>query len=139
MNEPFEEKYFDILQNIEFAIVQVYRTHPELSDWDVGSVLDKLIRVYRAEEANRPAPPLRLSELEQTLFDSVKSMCDWRLGREGDLSTRVASEAMSPKTVSEIVACVKRIGLSVRRWTKQGGRQGYLNFISEFIRQSAHA
>jgi nitrogen fixation NifU-like protein len=29
VNEPFEEKYFDVLQNIEFAIVQVYRVHPD--------------------------------------------------------------------------------------------------------------
>jgi hypothetical protein len=41
---------------------------------------------------------------------------------------------MTPKTVDEIITCLKRIQKSIRRWNKEGGRQGYLNFISEFVR-----
>ena len=31
-DQKFEEKYLDVLQNIEFGIVNVYRQHPELRD-----------------------------------------------------------------------------------------------------------
>lgn len=34
MAETFEEKYEDVLQNIEFALVQAYGAHPEMTDWD---------------------------------------------------------------------------------------------------------
>lgn len=35
---------------------------------------------------------------------------------------------------AEIVACLKRLRKSVQFWTKSGGRQGYLNYIVEFLR-----
>jgi len=37
------------------------------------------------------------------------------------------------KRVKEIIACVKRIQKSARRWNKVGGRQGYLQFASDYI------
>ncbi len=64
-------------------------------------------------------------------------MCEWRLGRqklavgERDKAQEVAP---TPITVEEIVACLKRLRLSLKRWTKQGGRQGYLNFLSDYIK-----
>lgn len=40
---------------------------------------------------------------------------------------------IDPLTVEEITACLKWIRKSIRLWTKEGGRQGYLNYISQFI------
>ena len=63
-------------------------------------------------------------------------MCEWRLGRE-QLFTEGGQQLdadMIPRTVDEIIACLKRIQKSIRRWNKVGGRQGYLSFISEFVR-----
>jgi hypothetical protein len=34
---------------------------------------------------------------------------------------------------NELVPCFKRIRKSIRRWTKVGGRQGYLTYISQFM------
>jgi hypothetical protein len=41
---------------------------------------------------------------------------------------------LEPKTVDEIIACLKRIRRSIQFWQKKGGRQGYLTFISEFVK-----
>lgn len=38
-----EDRHPDILQNIEFAIVNVYRADPDLRDYDVIKALDALI------------------------------------------------------------------------------------------------
>src|SRR5262245_66533978 len=82
MTMPFEEQYEDVLQNIEFAIVSTYRERPEeISDWSVEAALDALIRAYGAEQTGRAIPAARLSEPEQQLYDRVRSMCEWRLGR----------------------------------------------------------
>src|SRR5215213_4334965 len=83
MAVPFEEQYQDVLQNIEFAISSTYREHPEeISDWSVEAALDALIRAYGAEHTGRTLRPARLSEAEQAIYDRVKAMCEWRLGRE---------------------------------------------------------
>ena len=66
-----EEQYFDVLQNIETAIVAAYDDHPRLLDLDVMDALDVLIRSYTLEECrfskrrdpflttfSKPFPPL---------------------------------------------------------------------------------
>jgi len=137
MSIPFEQEYEDVLQNIEFAIVNTYRERPEeISDWSVEAALDALLRAYGAEHTGRTLRPARLSEAEQTIYDRVKGMCEWRLGRE-QLLVENAPPAMpeiEPKTLDEIVACLKRVRTSVKRWHKSGGRRGYLDFVSKYIR-----
>jgi len=136
--ETFEEKYEDVLQNIEFALVQVYRRHKEMTDWEARDALNALIRTYKAEVRGRPAPALQLKPLVQEAYDSVKSMCDWRLGREqlldkDDKPLDARKLGMKPKTVEEIIACLQRILRSVEHWQKEGGQRGYYNFVSQFL------
>jgi hypothetical protein len=38
----------------------------------------------------------------------------------------------SIKTVDEIILCLKRLRKSVKLWTTDYGRQGYLNYIAQF-------
>jgi hypothetical protein len=137
MSIPFEEQYQDVLQNIEFAIISTYRERPEeISDWSVEAALDALIRAYGAEHTGRTLRPARLSEAEQAIYDRVRGMCEWRLGRE-----QLVVEQGSPilpatalNTLDEIVACVKRVRTSVKRWHKSGGRRGYLDFVGRYVR-----
>jgi hypothetical protein len=131
----FEEQYQDVLQNIEFAIVNFYHRHEELLDFDVETVLTALIRVYKAEQAGRPVTLPRLNNLRQGLHDDVKIMCDWRLGRAKPeaVDTRTRMPDVPPIRLDEMVDCLKRIRKSVQKWSKQGGRQGYLSFVEQFI------
>ncbi len=134
-DQRFEEEYLDVLQNIEFGIVRIYREQPGLVDWDVLDAIQALIRSYTAEARGRPRPKIRLSDLSQLVFDSVEAICEWRLGREQPLaeSGQPPDVKIEPKTIDEIVACLKRVQKSIRRWNKEGGRQGYLNFVSGFV------
>jgi hypothetical protein len=137
MSIPFEEQYQDVLQNIEFAIVSTYRERPdEISDWSVEAALDALIRAYGAEHTGRTIRPARLSEAEQMIYDRVRGMCEWRLGREQLLAEQAPAilQEIEPKTLDEIVACLKRVRTSVKRWHKSGGRRGYLDFVSMYVR-----
>ncbi|HVO70805.1 MAG TPA: hypothetical protein VMT24_12215 [Aggregatilineaceae bacterium] len=137
MSHRFEDQYLDVLQNIEAAIVQVYRKHPELADSSVDQAMEGLVRMYQAEARGRSAPVVRLHEPEQQVYDGVKMMCDWRMGRAEEPDQQEPREPAlppgTPKTVDEIVACLKRIRKSIVLWTKQGGRQGYLDYITQFI------
>lgn len=65
----------------------------------------------------------------------MKAICDWRLGDESVMSSATGKRGPQPPTVSTevIIACLKRIRKSVQRWNREGGRQGYLTFIKQFI------
>jgi hypothetical protein len=127
-----EEEYLDVLQNIEFAIVQSARAEATLIDVDVLDALEALVRHYGAEENGRRTPDHRLAEKPARVFAAVKDMCEWRLGRQklGDPN----DEPGVPIAVSALVACLRRIQKSIRLWNKEGGRKGYLDFVSRYIR-----
>ncbi len=133
--EPFEQRYLDVLQNIEFGIVRVYQEHPEMSDWEVLAAVEALLRHYQNElrGGQMTAPILR--PLSQEVYESARAMCEWRLGRTQlqDRDGKPIVLPMSPLTLDEIIACLRRIRKSINRWTREGGRQGYLHFVSQFI------
>ncbi len=130
-----EDEHIDVLQNIELVIVTTYRYYPDMTDYDVMHMLEALIDGYKGEKIGRPPRDFRLSELEQELLEAVRSMCEWRLGRAPFPGEAPDSddEELEPKTVDEIILCLKRILSSVKRWNKYGGRQGYLDFVSDFL------
>lgn len=128
-----EEEYRDVLQNIEFAIVSVYRDHPELTDYDVADAIQILTRQYVAEATKRYPPFSNLSERAGLVVQAAKNMCEWRLGRTA-LETKESEKITGPEnSLDEIIACLKRIHKSVQFWTKEGGRQGYLKFVSKYV------
>ena len=67
----------------------------------------------------------------------VARICEWRLGRgtlHGEKSSETDSLAPSPfLSLEEIVLCLQRIRSSVRLWNNEGGRQGYLRYVSQFL------
>lgn len=130
-----EDQYTDVLQNIELGIVMTYRDHPELSDYGLIRMLESLIDSYIAEEIGRSPRHFRLSDVERLLLENVRRMCEWRLGRASlsDDASRGKEIAPEPKSVDEIVLCLKRILKSVNKWNKGAGRQGYLNFIIQYV------
>lgn len=132
--DSFEDKYLDVLQNIEMAIVSVYRENHNLLDYDVDKVLNLLWTEYRNEKQGRTTSAPKLSDNAQMVYNRVKEMCEWRLGRKiitaGEEFVRVKPQ---PISIDEIMDCLKRIRKSVDLWNKQGGRQGYLYFIDHNI------
>jgi hypothetical protein len=131
-----EDQYIDVLQNIEFGIVITYRSNPGMSDAEVMRMLEALIGKYAAEKIGRPPRHFPLSEVEQTLLENVRRTCEWRLGRGSPKDSPEKARAMVPKpvTIDEIVLCLKRILKSVKRWNKDGGRRGYLDFIIQYVK-----
>jgi len=134
---PFEERYEDVLQNLEFGIVQVYHNHPEMTDWEALAAIEALLRTYRAEAKGRQASPPSLNPLAEEVYDLVETMCEWRLGREMPFSNKEGEPMelpLEPITLDELIACLKRIRKSINFWNREGGRQGYLTFASQFVR-----
>ena len=73
MNDlPFEKRYQDVLQNIEFAITQMYRQHPQMTDWDTLAAVEALLRTYGAEKKGRQAPQPSKDFRSLTDFGSLR-------------------------------------------------------------------
>lgn len=127
----FETKYEDVLQNIEATIVEVHREHPDLLDYDVDAALEALVSRYGAEAQGRAPREHALIGLRGEVYDAVLTICEWRIGRKTlDGEPGTGGEG---KTAEEIAACLRRIRKSVKRWTREYGRQGYLTFAASFI------
>jgi len=132
----FEEDYLDVLQNIEFAIVSVYREQPGLLDFEVEKALTALIRAYEAQNLPRPFTAPALPPVPQAIHERVQAMCDWRLGRAGPPNslTNAGGPLLRSLSLAEIIACLKRIRKSLQKWSQRDGRQGYVRFVSEFVK-----
>ena len=137
MRDETVEQFVDVLQNIESAIYSVYETVPDLLDLDVIDALDALVRRYAAEQDGRTPPKLRLAARAADVFETAELMCEWRLGRAA-LSDDDSGAVIPPgqtNSVGDVLICLKRIRKSAHLWNEQGGRQGYLEYISAFFAQ----
>ncbi len=137
----FEEEYVDVFHNVESAIVGIYQEKPDLLDAQVETAIDYLIRVYNAEAQGRHAPRKSIRGISSEVASQLQALCELHLGRAEveDLEGKPIELEITQRTAEEITACLKRIKSSVKLWTKQRGRQGYLNFITEFINEKIRA
>jgi hypothetical protein len=129
-----EEEHFDVLQNMEFEIIQVYRSTSDLIDAEVLNAIESLIHSYNLEVKGGFAASPKVKGISAIVATAVKDICELRLGRGSKLDERAdLFDATAPKTVQNIVDCLKRIQSSIKFWTKKNGRKGYLEYISKFI------
>src|SRR5437870_3808509 len=90
-----EDVHLDVLQNIEFAIVSVYRKQHALRDVEVMRALDALIDVYRAKA--RGHTPKSLSE-NLRCAEGNKSTCQFE-HRQVVLDLLFPPDQQAPKAV----------------------------------------
>ena len=126
--EP-HEKNLDVLQNIESAVVQIWRDNPALTNYSVMRAYEAAIAYYGALARQHTPKPVNLTGLDAALFEAVKSICELRLGRVA----LPDQPEFPPLPTEDLVACLRKLCKSVDHWTKAGGRQGYLQFIDKFL------
>ncbi len=128
----WQEEHLDVLQNLEFAMVQVWRAHPEMTDYSALRAYETARQFYRTEQRGHPATPPALTGLDAVAFGKLKEMCEFRLGRAPAPPSQ-PEIPVSPLPLEKLVACLQELAKSVERHTRNGGRQGYLTFIDGFL------
>ncbi len=123
-----DDPYLDVLQNIEFAVAQVWRAHPEMTDYVALRAYEAAFQNYRAEFRGGTPKPHGLSGLDAQTFAAIQQACEFRLGRGAK-----TKEEIPPVPLEAIVDCLRKLGKSVEFNTKMGGRKGYLTFIDKFL------
>jgi hypothetical protein len=124
----------DILQNLEFSIVAVWRANPTMNDYTAQRAYEAAFQLYREELRGHPVTLPTLSGLDAKAFDALREMCEFRLGRGPALETAESPIPVPPTPVAVLVDCLRGLAKSVERHTQSGGRQGYLTFIDRFIK-----
>lgn len=127
-----DDRYIDVLQNIEFSVVEVYRSEPELLDSEVERALRAVVVALNAGQKGKEfdLDAAKLTPRGRKVFDAVCKTCQWRMGPGvSDGSTF----GPAPRTSEELVACLQRVRKSVRRWTKEKGKKGYLEFVKDYV------
>jgi len=125
-----EEKFMDVLQNLEAEVLRVWRKNPSMTDYAVTRAYEEAVAYYAAVAQAQSPKPTQLTGLDLQLFQAAQGAADRRLaGLTLDDGTKV-----EPIRSSDLVDCFKRLRKSVERWTRTGGRQGYLNFIAQFVK-----
>jgi hypothetical protein len=122
----------DILQNLEFSVVELWHSHEEMTDYTAQRAYEAAYQWYRAELRGQTPKPHSLTGLDATAFDSLKQMCEFRLGRI-PCPVPGAPEGIPAIPVETLVDCLRELGKSVERHTRLGGRQGYLTFVHQYL------
>lgn len=130
-----EDKYPDILQNIEFAAANLYRKNPKMVDYDVLGIYEKLAELYKAESLGREFKMKEMSGLEAELFRDTHRMCEWRLG-QCDMPNELGLETkiVEPTDLATLILCLKRLIKSVEKWRKHYGIRGYLDVMTKYVK-----
>ncbi len=120
-----------VLQNLEFSVAQVWRAHPEMSDYAALRAYEAAFKFYREQARGHVPKPPTLTGLDGTTCEAVMAMCEFRLGRRAGPSEELAG--IAPVPLEKMVEYLRELGKSVERHTRVSGRQGYLTFIDEFL------
>ena len=126
-----DDRKLAVLQNLEFVVVDVWRTHPDMTDYVAQRAYEAAFEWYRAEARGHLPKPPSLSGLDRVTFDALKEMCELRLGRGESLLG--AAQSLPAVPVPLLVDCLRELRKSAERHTKLEGRQGYLKFIDGFL------
>ena len=124
-----DDPYLEVLQNIEFAVVQVWKKNSTMTNYAVMRAYDAAISFYGALARQHAPKPISLTGIDALLFEEIQKVCEWRLGR----TAGPTGEAAPVVSTEVLVSCLRKVRKSVDHWTEQGGRQGYMQFIERFV------
>ena len=130
------EVYAHVLFSLESAIHQVAYPNKDISDGQIELALERLIRHYQREAAGREPRPTRLGAGSRQIFDITMDIAEFQLGRTEVIAVQTGETlTLGDEAINhaELIACLKRIRKSVRFWSRQGGRRGYVSYIHNFL------
>lgn len=126
-----ETNHLDALRNLELAVTRFYRADPDLTDFAVQQAYDSLLDKYGAEQRGTKRRPRQLNEIQQALSAEVETVCEMLLGRTQSDSDLPPNAETFDLTI--LIRCLRKLQNSLKKWTKNYGRRGYLDFISPHL------
>jgi hypothetical protein len=116
------------------TLIDSYASSDEsVIDLHVLEAIEACRRLFGAEAQGRTFQPRLGDERVRQLFAGLRGASEMLLGRESpDLRDR-GTEPSDPISIDTLIQCFKQLERSVKLWSKQGGRKGYLLYIRQFL------
>jgi len=127
-----EPENMDVLQNLESTVMAFWQEHRDMTDYAAARAYEAAFEHYRAQTRGHQPKPCALTGLDRELYEAVMRICESRLGRPGQPDPD--GDQAKCISVAELTDCLRRLRKSVECHTKNLGRQGYLTFVSQFVR-----
>lgn len=127
-----------LLHSIETVVVQLYEEFPSLIDKDIEMVYEKLGDYYKAVKLNKkPVEPTSNKERTFALIEEILNILDLR--EEAGVDSAILEDEYTCQDYN--IGCLEDIYMkafktltkSARFWRKKNGKQGYLNYVAEFV------
>lgn len=129
------------LFSIESAVSQVFEAHPRLEDKEVEAIYVQLYQFFKklAQGAELDEPFSTITR-KQALIKAILTALDAREELGGDEHILQNPEyTLGGKTIPYLETLYatgfNNLRSSARFWRKRNGKRGYLNFISEQMRE----
>jgi hypothetical protein len=123
----------DVLYPVELTVLAEWEREPSLLDLEVADVYAALARRYVLEDRAQSYTLPRLSDKARRLHDVLLDVSEALLGRHPAPYRKLGAPFRTDVKPSELATCFKRLNKSVATWSERGGRQGYLEYIAQFV------
>lgn len=121
------------LEEIETAIVGIWRRHPDMTDYVANRAYEAAFQFYRARSRGHEPKPSGLSGIDLESFNAVQRVCENLLTTGATPVKGRPPGNTAPIALEKLLEYLRELHRSVERHTRDGGRQGYLQFIDEFL------
>jgi hypothetical protein len=118
---------------LETLINSYASTDESVIDLHVLEALEATRRLFAAEAQSRTFQPRLGDQRVQQLFAGLRDASEVLLGREPAGIYDQTAEPSDAISIDTLVTCLKQLERSVKLWSEQGGRRGYLQYIRRFL------
>ena len=116
------------------TLIESYASHDEsVIDLHVLEALEATRRRFAAEAQGRTFEPRLGDQRVRDLFNGLCGASELLLGRASDHIDDRRAEPSESIEIDTLIRCLKQLEKSVKLWSEQGGRKGYLLYIREFL------
>ena len=128
----YEERLLPLLQLIESGINVIYQASSEMHDFQALAAVEAAQDYFIAQQRHRQLRDFNLDELSKDVYVMITTSITEFL--EMAEKKKAKGDSDTPNySVNDFIDALKTIKASIGKWTKMKGRQGYLNFITEFL------
>lgn len=118
---------------LETLIDSFASTDESVIDLHVLEALETTRRQFAAEAQGRTFQPRLGDARVRELFTALHSAGDVLLGRVPEDVEGRGTEPSARISIDTLVSCLKQLERSVKLWSEQGGRKGYIEYIRRFL------
>jgi len=122
------------LHELESTVVAFWARQPDMTDYAASRVFEAAFQLYRSRLRKHEPKPVSLAGIDADVFNAVQDVCEKLLVTGAEPLKETPGIKLGPVLLEKLVDYLRELQRSVERHTKLGGRQGYLNFVRDYLR-----